>query len=98
MFMSLFSLLSLLAPGSQKPGSIIHSINVYSTLVHEDSLEDVKLKCMKCSEFSVVSNRNQPWPISGGKENNILKSHWVAHTIMWKTGEQGTENRQEEKA
>lgn len=38
----------------------------------------MKLKCMKYSEFRVVSNRNEPWPISGEKENNILKSHWVA--------------------
>ena len=76
-----------------------HAFNkYYSTFAHEDSLEVMKLKCMKYSEFRVVSNRNDPWPISGEKENNILtKPLGGTHTITWETSEPLRENRQEGK-
>lgn len=61
-------------------------------------MEVMKLKCMKYSEFRVVSNRNDPWPISGEKENNILKKPLGGtHTITWETSEPLRENRQEGK-
>lgn len=61
-------------------------------------MEVMKLKCVKYSEFRVVSNRNDPWPISGEKENNILKKPLGGtHTITWETSEPLRENRQEGK-
>lgn len=61
-------------------------------------MEVMKLKCMKYSEFRVVSNRNDPWPISGEKENNILKKPLGGtRTITWETSEPLRENRQEGK-
>ena len=61
-------------------------------------MEVMKLNCMKYSEFRVVSNRNDPWPISGEKENNILKKPLGGtHTITWETSEPLRENRQEGK-
>lgn len=74
MLLSLFSLHRWLASGCQKPGLTIHSIKVYSKLVHECVTERHEAKIRKHTKFWFVSNQNQPGPILRDKKNIYWKA------------------------